>query len=714
MKFILFLLLYCSLHAVAQTQIHGQVIDKNKKAVRYANIFIEGTYDGGTTDSLGNFVFETTESGIKILKFTAIGRESKSITIDLSQNKPILIQLDELAKQLDEVVIQAGLLQAGDNGKNTVMTPLDIVSTAGSMGNIFGALATLPGAQVAGENGRLMVHGGNASETQTYINGIRVAQPYSSSPNDVPVRGRFSPFLFKGVNFSTGGYSAEYGNALSSVLILNTPNQIEENKSEISISSVGLGLSNTQNWKTKSLTFNTSYTNLKPYSKIITPNIDWTKPYENASGELIYRQKLNTGFISMYTSFNFEDMGLYQANSNYAKPILVKKTAKNIYWNTNYEQQLGNRWNLQSGIGLGYLNDKLYADSMGMPHQETALHIKEKLNKSWNNKLKSTLGIDYFFTNYKQDFINPSATKTFQLQSSVVAAYTETTYALTKKVIAKLGLRGTKSNEQSFIVEPRASIGYLMNPHSQFSFAYGDFHQQGPQEVLIYDPHLKWSEAQHYILNYYYEKNGRTLRLETYRKNYNNLIKYTTRTITNETNFNNQGEGYAQGLDVFLRDNKSIKNLQYWISYAFTDTKRNEGDAPLSVVPSYVFRHTFSVVAKYWINSLHSQISLTDNYLSGRSFDDRNQASYMQGKTKGYNMLSGSWSYLISPQKIIHFSISNILGSSPIYGYQYAEQPNQQGIYNRLAITPTAKRFIFVGFFWTISSNKKENQLDNL
>jgi hypothetical protein len=58
------------------------------------------------------------------------------------------------------------------------------------------------------------VRGGEANETQTFVDGIRVAQPYNATIGNVPTRGRFS-FLFSGIAFSTGGYSAEYGEALS-------------------------------------------------------------------------------------------------------------------------------------------------------------------------------------------------------------------------------------------------------------------------------------------------------------------------------------------------------------------------------------------------------------------------------------------------------------------------------------------------------------------
>ena len=76
--------------------------------------------------------------------------------------------------------------------------------------------------------------------------------------------------------------------------------------------------------------------------------------------------------------------------------------------------------------------------------------------------------------------------------------------------------------------------------------------------------------------------------------------------------------------------------------------------------------------------------------------------------------MSFNWAYLLSPQKILYLSVSNILDSKNVYGYEYANNPNSDGIYNRQAVTATADQFFFVGFFWTISSNKNDNQLKNL
>jgi hypothetical protein len=86
----------------------------------------------------------------------------------------------------------------------------------------------------------------------------------------------------------------------------------------------------------------------------------------------------------------------------------------------------------------------------------------------------------------------------------------------------------------------------------------------------------------------------------------------------------------------------------------------------------------------------------------------------MNGKTKNFNNLSFNWAYLLTQQKILYFSVSNVLGTQNVFGYDYANTPNANGIYERKEIIPTADRFFFVGFFWTISDNKKDNQLNNL
>jgi hypothetical protein len=178
--------------------------------------------------------------------------------------------------------------------------------------------------------------------------------------------------------------------------------------------------------------------------------------------------------------------------------------------------------------------------------------------------------------------------------------------------------------------------------------------------------------------------------------------------------FNNNGSGYAKGLDLFWRDSNLHKNLEYWISYSYIDSERQYKNFPAMVTPSFVAHHTLSVVTKYFITDWKSQIGFTNSFSSGRPYNDPNQTQFMNGRTKAYNSLSFNWAYLLTTQKILYFSVSNVLGTQNVFGYDYAKNPDTNGVYNRQAIIPTADRFFFVGFFWTISQNKNENQLKNL
>ncbi|GHT29602.1 hypothetical protein AGMMS49574_06810 [Bacteroidia bacterium] len=56
---------------------------------------------------------------------------------------------------------------------------VDLVTTAGSSGDLYAAIRTMPGAQSSGIDGRTMVRGGDSRESQTFIDGMHVLSPYT-------------------------------------------------------------------------------------------------------------------------------------------------------------------------------------------------------------------------------------------------------------------------------------------------------------------------------------------------------------------------------------------------------------------------------------------------------------------------------------------------------------------------------------------------------
>ncbi len=653
-----------------------------------------------------------------MLVITVLSFETQKILIDVARFQDRTIKMRESVNTLDAVMVTAGTFEAGDKARVSVLKPLDIVTTAGSAGDIVAALQTLPGTQTVGESGRLFVRGGEADETQTFIDGIRVAQPYGSTTNNLPTRGRFSPFLFSGISFSTGGYSAEYGQALSGVLLLNTSDEPDQTKTDISLMTVGLGIGHTQKWAKSSLSVNTAYIDLAPYQKAIPQNVDWNRPYQGLSGETVYRYGFNNGIFKLYAAFDASRFDINQENID--RPLVKDRVAlvnDNFYLNTSYKGNFGTGWQLTTGIGYGYGRNKIGFNQDDIQNAEHAAQLKFKLRKTISDRIKLSFGSDYFTTDFVEDYA-PATGSSGQsgYYANIAAAYTEADVYFSKKLAAKIGVRGSHhSLLNQTVVSPRASIAYKVAPFSQFSFAYGEFAQAPRQDYLKYARDLESERAAHYILNFQHARERRTLRAETYYKKYGNLIKFdSVAAPMPQIMYNNSGSGYAAGLDVFWRDGNTFKNLEYWISYSFIDTERNYRNYPYAVTPNFVANHNLSVVTKYWINDWRSQIGVTHSLATGRPYNDPNQARFMASKTRPYNNVSVSWAYLLSQQKILYFSLSNALGTQNVFGYEYAQAPDANGLYARREITPTADRFFFVGFFWTISRDKRSNQLDNL
>ena len=86
----------------------------------------------------------------------------------------------------------------------------------------------------------------------------------------------------------------------------------------------------------------------------------------------------------------------------------------------------------------------------------------------------------------------------------------------------------------------------------------------------------------------------------------------------------------------------------------------------------------------------------------------------MESRTKGFQSLNLSWSYLPRPNLIIHLEVTNVLGRENIFNYEYSSSPGNDGQYNSMAIPQSATRFIFLGLFYTLSTDKNANQLNNL
>jgi hypothetical protein len=708
-----FFAFFLSYAAISQTTISGVIYDEQSEPVMGVNVYLEGTYDGTTSDMDGKFSFTTEETGYGKLIASFIGYEDYKLEAPIKEMVGLKLRFRESMNALNTVVLSAGSFSAGDSSKASVLKPLDIVTTAGAVGDFVGALQTLPGTSNNADDGRLFVRGGSADETQIFIDGSRVFRPFSPTTGNIPTRGRFSPFLFDGITFSTGGYSAEYGDALSSVLLLNTTDFPKEEKTDIGIMSVGGNIGNTQIWGKNSLSVNAQYINLAPYNELIPQNNRFEKPFQSINGEAVYRREFDKGLFKAYSAYSYSDFAIIQEDIDVEEGFYFGLRNRNYYGNLNYNGYLSDSWKIETGVSLAHDNNDVNVVTTKIKAAENAFHAKLKLQKRYNNYFKLNMGVEQFVINYNEDIQLEAETFETGINHGITGTFTEAEVFASKDLAFKAGVRGDYYGaSDQFRVSPRLSAAISINPASQFSLAYGNFYQSAQNNVQQYDENLKPENAQHYIANFLFKKNNRMLRAEAYYKKYDQLLTYDTQRVQFDSDLGNNGSGYAAGLDLFWRDETSIKNLDYWVSYSYLDTKRQFRNFPVEATPNFATDHNFSLVTKYWIEDWQSQIGATFNYSSGRPFTNANESGFLNDRTSSFQSLDFNWAYLIDQQKILYFSVSNVLGRDNVFGYQYSNTADVQGQFNRREIGQAADRFFFVGFFWTIGGS--DNQLDNL
>ncbi|WP_431158502.1 TonB-dependent receptor [Winogradskyella poriferorum] len=700
---------------VAQTTISGRVTDNRNQPIQGANVYLDGTYDGATTNENGDFLFTTEEEGTQALIVSFLSYETKTVLQDVLELNKLDIKLREDVETLDAVVLSAGTFEASDNSKVSVLKPLDVVTTASALGDFVGALQTLPGTSNVAEDGRLFVRGGSADETQIFIDGIRVFTPYSPTTNNIPTRGRYSPFLFDGITFSTGGYSAEFGQALSSVLLLNTIDEPVQEKTDIGIMTVGGALGNTQKWEKSSLSFNATYINLAPYLEVFEDRNEWETPYVGAQGETVFRQRLDNGILKFYSAFDTAKFKLTQPDINFEDGLQFSLNNNNFYLNSSYKGVLSDSWTLNTGLSYTYAKNDIGIQTSDISNTENSAHLKLKLKKRFSSRFKLSFGVEQFVTDFNETFEESTFSETYGFNNNITAGYAEADVIFSKQLALKAGVRADYSTIfKTTDFAPRMAIAYKVSQNGQFSLAYGNFFQNPNNDILKFEQNLKAQKTDHYILNYQYVNDGKIFRAEAYRKDYHNLVKFDTEFEGFDSEFNSSGSGYAQGVDLFWRDNTSIKNLDYWVSYSYLDTERDYRNFQNAAQPNFATDHNLSIVGKYWVDSWKSQLGLAYSFASGRPYTDPNTDQFLGERTKSFNSLSFNWAYLLDQQKILYFSVNNILGFNNINGYQYSNTPDFNGQFNRQALRPAADQFFFIGFFWTISEDGTDNQLDNL
>lgn len=214
--------------ALAQTaSIKGFVyLKKNGEPAIFTNVYLQGTTYGTSTDENGYFNLSKIPLGTYTLLATSIGFDSATTVVELKEANRIVTKklfISEATIDIGVVTISANKqeLQTTVNMSVTKLTPKDIkrMPAIGGDPDLAQYLQVLPGVIFTGDQGgQLYIRGGSPIQNKVLLDGMIVYNPFHSI-------GLFSVFetdILKTADVYTGGFAAEYGGRISSIMDIKT------------------------------------------------------------------------------------------------------------------------------------------------------------------------------------------------------------------------------------------------------------------------------------------------------------------------------------------------------------------------------------------------------------------------------------------------------------------------------------------------------------
>ncbi|MBN8855171.1 MAG: hypothetical protein BGO55_24810 [Sphingobacteriales bacterium 50-39] len=588
----------------------------------------------------------------------------------------------------EAVVTGAGSFVASDKAKGASLSPIDAVTVAGNGGDLANALRFLPGAQQIGEKEGLFVRGGTSEETKQFVDGTLLRSPNFASVPNVPQSARLNPFLFKGILFSTGGYSALYGQALSSALILETIDLPEESSvsGHIFPQHMGLGFQQLGKKGNDSYGMNLGYGNLQPYNKIIPQQQDYFHGPEYLTTDANFRIRTGKeGMLKFYTNYGYSHTGVHAPDIDHPGGTSTFEIRdRNEYANLSWRQPLGKDWKIDAAVAGNYQHTSILDSADIRRH---FFQGRTVLARSFSHFQALRFGGEYLSDS----------------TDHLTAVFAEGDIYLARNLAIKAGIRAEHASLlRSTHLAPRISLGYRLPEGGQINMAYGIFYQQH-------------SQATHWIVNYQKKGHNRLFRIEAYYKSYDRLP------VTDSITTRYDGTGYAKGIELFWHDKKTFKGLDYWVTYTYLDTKRKWLQYPYQLRPPFATPHTASIALKRFFQDLNFSANMSYAFATGRPYyyfgtgADGKTTIGDQGTTKVYSVmnLSFAWLFTMLPKwkrkdfSGIGFGVNNVLGSHPVFGYDYS----YDGLRKQPVSLPAIRSY-YIGLFMSFGIDRRDDFID--
>ena len=560
---------------------------------------------------------------------------------------------------------------------------MDVVRTPGAAADVFWAVKTFPGVQQVEEGAGLFVRGGDVSETVVLLDGAVINHPYKYESPTGGFFGTFSPFLLKGTFFSSGGFSARYGNALSGALAMESQDLPDRRQMGL-----GMGLAAGSIYLAIPVvrdkfgfSFSGNRSNTKMMFELNKTRKDFSEyPFSyDINMNAVYKMNKQSA-IKLFVFREDDEVGVEIDDPDYSTHF--HGNTSNQLYNLRYSGLVGKTFLLSMNAAFSRFRRDVRLGVMNLDIEDLLYQSRISGEREIFPGSTFRLGLDYF--QYKtlisgtvpQDELDldpnaPTDEVDTDYISDRTAQYFEMEVFGPFAICITAGLRGEyESISESYGIDPRISCSMPVSSYSDITLAWGHYRQF--PDPMYYDPYignpdLASARSTHYIMGYAYQKGDRIFRVEFYYKKYRGLLLEDEK-----DNYTNEGHGHAKGMDLFIKQSRG--RFSGWVAYSWLRARRKWMDLPAPGSPYFDITHNLTAVLN---------VDLPKNFSVGCSYRFATGKPYSSGPEKihdsrvpEYQKIDLTLTYLHSffgsNMTVFYAAVSNVLGRINIFDYRYS------------------------------------------
>jgi hypothetical protein len=726
----------------------GQVIDSETKApLIAANIIIVGTGTGTITDSNGYFTIYDVPVGNYTLRISYIGYESLSKTDIIVKSKRITfipVGLKMTPIEIEDVIVTAGYFsQTQDQPTSAIhFSSEEIRRAPGSAGDVSRIISGLPSiSKINDQRNSLIVRGGSPVGSGFLIDNIEIPNinHYPTQGSSGGPIGLLNVDFIQDVNFYTGGFSATYGDRLSSVMDLTfREGNRYEFDGQLDLNFAGFGFVGEGPLGTEKgswlLSARRSFLDLL----IDAIGTGVAPEYSNYQGKLAYDVNTNnkvTGLGILGTDYiaMTKEQALDDGNTVYFDTDIMESSF-GINWRSLWSEKGFSNTSISHISTDGKVNitetrtdDELIKNNS----LEQAIQLRNvnyyRLNES--NRLEFGLDAKYMINEY-DNFIGEytdalgDTTPEFYIDDRITAqkfgSFASHIWKPFDKITTTAGVRFDYfSYSKNAHISPRFSLSYRINERTSINGSTGIYYQNLPLILLSQKDefeNLNDPVAYHYILGLSHLLTENTkLSIEIYEKEYDNFpldpttpplfildeLFYRYGFFFNHEELDDNGKAYSRGIELMIQK-KLAKNVYGLLSGSYFRTRYKDFD---EIWRDRVFdnRLLFSAEGGYKPNNKW-EFSLRWIYAGGPPYtpfdiaasESINRAVFDQNKINearypDYHSLNIRFDrrfHFSGSNLIFYFSVWNAYNRKNVASYYWNETDNRQDTIYQWSLLP--------------------------